>query len=267
MRNNRLLPVMALTLSFSSTALPTVLPSISDQQAEAIGRMLWKNECGATVEGLTSWNKGEAFASLGIGHFIWYPTGTTGPFQESFPALVRYLAEQGARVPEWILRAPGCPWPDRESFLSARSSPQMKELRQFLVATIGHQARFAAQRMVEALPKLLAATPEERRPHIRQQFERVAAHPHGLYCLVDYVNFKGEGTHPGERYQGQGWGLLQVLDAMQGEAPGAPALREFSTAATEVLRRRVNLSPPERGEQRWLAGWENRCRTYLPPEN
>ncbi len=44
--------------------------SISASEAKAIGKRIWINECGGTVEGLTSWNKGEYFASLGIGHFI-----------------------------------------------------------------------------------------------------------------------------------------------------------------------------------------------------
>ena len=33
--------------------------SISASEAKAIGNRIWINECGGTVEGLTSWNKGE----------------------------------------------------------------------------------------------------------------------------------------------------------------------------------------------------------------
>lgn len=241
------------------------IPPITSAEAERIGRLIWKNECGGTIQGLTSWNKGEQFASLGIAHFIWYPEGTTGSFQESFPALLAFIQSQGAKIPPWLLRARGCPWPDRETFLAARDSSQMTELRQFLRDTVGLQARFAAQRLENALPIMLESAPPSRHTHLRTQFYRLASHPHGLYCLIDYVNFKGEGTQPTERYQGQGWGLLQVLDALEGHEPGLPALHEFSAAATRILRRRVELSPPARGEQRWLAGWENRCRTYLPP--
>ena len=60
-----------------------------------IGRKIWQNECGGTVAGLTSWNAGENFASLGIGHFIWYPAGARGPFEESFPVFVRYAHSAG----------------------------------------------------------------------------------------------------------------------------------------------------------------------------
>jgi hypothetical protein len=30
------------------------------------------------------------------------------------------------------------------------------------------------------------------------------------------------------------------------------------------LTRRVELSPPARGEKRWLPGWRNRLATYVP---
>jgi hypothetical protein len=77
--------------------------------------------------------------------------------------------------------------------------------------------------------------------------------------LMDYVNFKGEGVSPSERYRGQGWGLLQVLETMPATGPAIPA---FVEAADKVLTRRVANSPPARGEARWLAGWRNRLETY-----
>ena len=52
--------------------------------------------------------------------------------------------------------------------------------------------------------------------------------------MIDYVNFKGEGTNPKERYHGEGWGVLQVLDGM--ERDGANA---FGESAARVLARRV----------------------------
>jgi len=120
------------------------------------------------------------------------------------------------------------------------------------------QAKFAAVRLETALPKMLDAGPARDRERIRKNFYRVAAEPLGPYALVDYVNFKGEGTSTSERYQGEGWGLLQILEAMG----DGSALPEFRHAAELVLTRRVKNSPPERGESRWLPGWKNRIRTY-----
>jgi len=232
--------------------------SLTDAQAREIGMRIWKNECAGTIEGLTSWNRGENFASLGIGHFIWYPAGVTGPFEESFPKLLAYLRKNGVKLPDWISEAKGCPWPTREAFLADANSARMKELRALLAETIPLQARFAALRMEAALPKMLAAAPSESREKIRTNFFRVAREPMGLYALIDYVNFKGEGVACSERYNGQGWGLLQVLEGMG----NGPALQEFSHSAIRVLTLRVQNSPPERNEARWLPGWKNRCASY-----
>src|SRR3954467_13922616 len=75
---------------------------LTDAEAEAVGRKIWKNESGATIDGLTHWNKGEDFASLGIGHFIWYKAGARGPFTESFPGLLDALAASGRTLPAWL---------------------------------------------------------------------------------------------------------------------------------------------------------------------
>jgi hypothetical protein len=232
--------------------------SLSDSQAERIGRRLWQNESGGTIAGLTAWNFGEDFASLGIGHFIWYPVKMRGPFEESFPPLVRYLAQNGVKIPAWLEQASGCPWPNRTQFIADQRTPRMKELRSLLAETISLQARFAGLRLERALPKMLEAVPNEDREKIRSNFERVAGEPLGLYALVDYVNFKGEGTLASERYRGEGWGLLQVLQEMR----NGPARLEFSQAADRVLTRRVANAPAARDEKRWLPGWRNRIRTY-----
>ena len=100
------------------------------------------------------------------------------------------------------------------------------------------------------------------RLNVRQQFTRVAGEPQGCYALVDYVNFKGEGTLHSERYHDQGWGLLQVLEGMHGTTGGQSAVEEFSRTAATVLKRRVQNSPPARNEARWLAGWINRVNSY-----
>jgi hypothetical protein len=245
--------------STSSSALSQSI-SVSDSQAERIGKRLWQNESGGTIAGLTAWNSGEDFASLGIGHFIWYPANRRGPFEESFPPLIQFLVSSGSPVPAWLKEAGACPWEGRAQFLAEQQSPRMKELRSLLSGTIGFQARFAALRLERALPKILEAAPTGDREKIKRNFYRVAAETGGLYALVDYVNFKGEGTLVSERYNGHGWGLLQVLEEMgNGEAT-----IEFSRAADKVLTRRVASAPGVRDEKRWLPGWRNRIRTYAP---
>jgi hypothetical protein len=251
----------AALLFVTAASLPASGIRISDAEAARIGQKIWRNECAGTRDGLTSWNKGEDFASLGIGHFIWYPPGARGPFRESFPALKDYLQSQGVALPGWLASAKACPWPDRSAFLADFRSRRMEELRSLLASTVGQQARFAALRLEAALPKMLASAPADEREKIRRNFYRVADAPGGLYPLMDYVNFKGEGTSPTERYQGQGWGLLQVLAGMSDQ--GSPTAA-FARSADRILTRRVELSPPARGEKRWLPGWRNRLATYGP---
>ena len=235
---------------------------LSRAEALRIGKKIWQNECNGTVAGLTSWNEGENFASLGIGHFIWYPKGQRGPFDESFPKLVGFISSRGAKLPKLLLGAGElpCPWNSRAEFARVQQTPEMKQLRQFLVDTVDLQAEFLVKRLENALPKMLSEASVAERDNVRRQFERVASTAQGCYALVDYVNFKGEGVLHTERYRDQGWGLLQVLAGMQGN--GAGAVSEFSRSAAAVLTRRVQNSPPERKESRWLSGWLNRVNSY-----
>jgi hypothetical protein len=235
--------------------------SLSHQEAVRIGQKIWQNECGGSIAGLASWNPGENFASLGIGHFIWYPAGVEGPFEESFPKLVRYVAQRGAKLPALLLPPKAdCLWDSRAEFLAADSSAEMKQLRRFLIDTIDLQADFLVRRLRDALPRVLAAAPAGDRDKIERQFERVANSAQGCYALVDYVNFKGEGVLATERYREQGWGLLQVLEGMS--ADDGDAVNEFADSAAAILRQRVKNSPPERNESRWLRGWLNRVASY-----
>lgn len=240
------------------------LSAIDLTHAEAlrIGKKIWQNECNGTVAGLTSWNEGENFASLGIGHFIWYPKGQRGPFEESFPKLVAFISSRGAKLPNLLLGVGElpCPWNSRAEFSRAQQTPEIKQLRQFLVDTVDLQAEFLVKRLDNALPKMLEEAPAAERDNVRKQFERVASTPHGCYALVDYVNFKGEGVLHTERYRDQGWGLLQVLAGMSGNGFGA--VDEFSRSAAAVLTRRIKNAPPERKESRWLSGWLNRVNSY-----
>ncbi|HEV2840638.1 MAG TPA: hypothetical protein VGW39_04870 [Chthoniobacterales bacterium] len=237
--------------------------NLSPAETRRIGKKIWQNECGGTLAGLTSWNSGENFASLGIGHFIWYPRGGRGPFEESFPRLVDFVAGRGARLPEVLIPKGSCPWNSRGEFNQASQTVRMKELRQFLANTVDLQAAFLVERLQKALPKMVDEAAPARRERVRQQFERVAASPGGYYALVDYVNFKGEGVLATERYAGQGWGLLQVLEGMSPESADRDAVKNFAESAKRILTNRVRNAPPERSEGRWLPGWLSRINTYV----
>ena len=235
--------------------------AIDAGEANALAGKVWRNESGGDLDNILWWNRGEDFASLGIGHFIWYPPGVDGPFQESFPRLLAFLSSRGVPMPDWLTEdtAPDCPWPTREDFLDQRNGPKATELRRLLIDTAALQAEFMVARLEAALDAIVATVPASRAAVIESRFCVLAAMPAGRYALVDYVNFKGEGIKPEERYADQGWGLEQVLEEMRGEPP---ANVDFAEAAARVLERRVRNAPPERREQRWLPGWLRRVDSY-----
>lgn len=261
--HTRLKVVGVILLLSGLLGAPGFAISLSHQETLRIGRRIWKNECDGTIAGLTSWNTGENFASLGIGHFIWYPAGQEGPFEESFPPFVRFAQGRGAKLPDLLLgpKSQDCPWKSRAEFVAAEKSAPMKQLRTFLADTIDLQADFLVDRLRAALAKILSAAPPAERAAIEQNFNRMANRSHGCYALVDYVNFKGEGILESERYAGQGWGLLQVLAGMSNDSGTSP-LSEFADSAERVLRARVKNAPPSRSEGRWLSGWLKRVDTY-----
>lgn len=237
---------------------------LTASQKNAIGRKIWQNECAGTVEGLTSWNAGEEFPSLGIGHFIWYPANFNGRFSESWPQFVKFARERGARVPA-VAQEAHSPWNSRGEFQKDFQGPRLKSLRSWLAGNVDLQTDYIISRSRAALPKILAAAPASEKARIEANYRKVSSTAHGTYALIDYVNFKGDGTQVSERYNGYGWGLLQVLGGMKDVLPGSPAATEFSASAKRILSRRIDNSPPARGEKRWEEGWHNRCATYAKP--
>ena len=245
-----------------STEKKDIFANISRSELNAIGEKIFKNEAAGKKENLVYWNEGENFPSLGIGHFIWYKQGEPGIFEESFPQLVEFLKSKNVKLPKIMAENKYSPWKDRQELinLKTKKNPDIEELTNFLYENKDLQIMFIFKRLESSLEKMLAVSDD--RENVRKQFYRVASSPNGLYPLIDYVNFKGEGANPNERYNGQGWGLLQVLENMKGTETGKAALTEFSNSAKFVLQRRVNNSDPSKNEKKWLQGWLNRCNTY-----
>ncbi len=251
----------------SATLYADEYPGLDPVQVDWLGDQIFKNECNRQPGCLTSWNQGENFPSLGIGHFIWYQADQEEIFEESFPDLLRYFIAQGVTIPAWIESENfDSPWHNRDEFLENIDSERMLELRRFLAQHTRQQTRFIINRFDSALDKILdTEVSATTRDLLRENFYAVAnaAAPYGLYALIDYVNFKGTGTSEQETYQAQGWGLKQVLLGMQAYDHLAP-IQAFIESARHALERRVKLAPIERNEQRWLGGWNNRLDTYSP---
>ncbi len=239
--------------------------TLNGAQRRTVGMKIWQNESGGKVSGLTHWNEGEEFPSLGIGHFIWYPRGFDGRWTETWPEFIRFVQGRGVRGIPAVALLPDCPWSNRKVFQRDFNGAALSGLRTWLAANINLQTEFIMAKSRAALPRIMTAAPTTRRARITANYDKVATTPNGIYALIDYVNFKGDGTNPRERYKGQGWGLMWVLMDMADVSPGQAAAREFAAAAKRCLDLRVKNSPPARGERRWTAGWHNRCDTYARP--
>lgn len=233
-----------------------------------IGIKIWFNECSGTINGLTSWNRGENFASLGIGHFIWYPKDCPKnvAISSSFPALLRYLKARHQKIPklladyfnmEGIMYAP---WKDRAAFLAAQNSPLMLELRHFLSETIALQAEFIADQFMKIEAKMVNKIPVKERSQFKRNLQALSSNVSGLYALIDYLNFKGSGLNS---HLEHGSGLTQVIYGMKYAPQTLSVFEAYVWSAQRALARRVLNTNQTLGSERWLHGWYKRLDTYL----
>ncbi len=195
-----------------STLFATQL-KLSDKQADFIAQKVWQNEGAGLDKYLVHWNDGEDFASVGIGHFIWFSKGHTERFREVFPMANRLLWK--TKVSKCLLaqcqNAIAMEYQRRHlSQQNRQKAKQYTNLFDFLKATMPEQAAFMAQRLSEALPQMLETIDDAKTQElIKRRFYEVmhnqdgSVNEQGLYVLLDYTNFKGEGTLESERYKGR----------------------------------------------------------------
>lgn len=207
---------------------------LTDDELLEIGIKIWQNQCGVwdhpekvtheMKKSITDWE--ENYAQIGIGQSIWYPADENKKFQEDWPHVAQALKEKGYPIEDWMLGV--CPWNNREEFLADFDGDRLKALRKMLAkkALIIEQARCVAERLDASLSKIDLAidaetgiTNDEKnavKKMIFKKFYKVATedYPRGLYALMDYVHFKGEGVLSTETINGLGWGLRQVLEGM-----------------------------------------------------
>ena len=239
-------------------------PSLTPYELNVISEKIYQNETGGKLKYLMYWSPNEDFASLGIGHFIWYPRGEPKRFDETFPSMIDYYVANKVEVPQWLLQArkTGAPWKNRDIFERSRGDKEFKQLETLLMNTKALQTQFFFDRLHASIPEIVKYVAPQYRKHIVSNYNALAKSKGGWYPLIDYINFKGKGIKATERYNNQGWGMLQVLKNMRPVKAGAGALAEFSRVAYLILERRVRNSPIEKNEKRWLKGWKKRTDSY-----
>ena len=171
--------------------------NISKAEQTRIADLIFKNECNRKFECLVSWNDGEDFASLGIGHFIWFPKHSNAPFQESFPDLLRWYQKQDVVIPEnlqSILKPElPAPWQHKTDFLKPENQSDINALRLFLADTKHEQTSFIMFRLSKALPKMLAIGQiDKEKKKIKAQFT-LADRSHMRYPVLIGQNILKQG--------------------------------------------------------------------------
>ena len=243
--------------------------TLSNAQAKQIADKIWLNEGSGKKSKLVHWNKGEEFASVGIGHFIWFTADKPMWFWQAFPPMLKYITTRGAKAPRWLNSNMHCVWNsyDEWKYAKRHHSKKMQELTDFMNKTKALQAKFMLHRLNSSYPKILAyAKARGQDKVVSYNYRRLLYTPHktidarGAYILIDYINFKGDGINDGERYQGKGWGLYQVLTHMNTKDKNP--YRAFANAGKFILDRLTKISPPKRYLKRFRKGWFNRMDTY-----
>ena len=242
-------------------------PKLTQYELNVISEKIYQNETSGNPKNLMFWSKNETFPSIGIGHFIWYPQGQPKVFDETFPAMIDYYIANKVQIPIWLkaARTTGAPWRNRAIFERSRNDNQFQQLKILLLNTKALQTQFFFDRLHASIPEIVKNVAPQYRKHIVSNYNALATTKGGWYPLIDYINFKGKGIKSTERYNNQGWGLLQVLQNMRPVTAGPSALSEFSRSAKQVLERRVRNSPPAKNESRWMTGWANRTNGYATP--
>ena len=242
-------------------------PKLSQYELNIIAEKIYQNETSGNPKNLMFWSKNETFPSVGIGHFIWYPQGQPKVFDETFPSMIDYYVANKVQIPAWLhhARKTGAPWRDRATFERSRGDKAFQQLKTLLLNTKALQTQFFFDRLHASIPEIVKHVAPQYRKHIVNNYNALAASKGGWYPLIDYINFKGKGIKPTERYNNQGWGLLQVLKGMRPVKAGPFALMEFSRSAKVTLERRVRNSPPAKNESRWMKGWSKRTNGYASP--
>ncbi len=179
-----------------------------------------------------------------------------------FPKFLVFLKVNKEKLPDFLQPDKPCPWKTRDDFYKNYNSEKMGDLRKLLASTKSLQVKFMADNLESSISKIKEAASPLKKQLVEKIMVFMLKTEAGLYPLIDYLNFKGDGTKPSEQYKGQGWGLLQVLESMKDSNNDSDIVKDFARSARLVLKKRVENSPNKEQEQKWLPGWLKRIDTY-----
>lgn len=271
--------LMSLTTFMAQASNFSSLQKLSKTDYQWIGERIFQNEAASKTKYLTHWGRGEDFPSFGIAHFIWFPQGVDAPFQQTFPAMYRYVSQQ-TPAPAWLQalaeeagssKSFYAPWQIKSGFDAEQQSPKLESLRRWLLSSKQAQAEFVVLSFQQRWQTAMQSYSDDERQRLTLRLKQLMSFKQGLFAVVDYFNFKGLGLKGKEQYQGEYWGLISVFEQMEATLPvnsqakritEEMLLNHFIEAAKQRLKLRTELAPEGRNEQRWLPGWYRRLEGY-----
>lgn len=222
-----------------------------------LGLRISKNEEVNKRIDLVSWPAESEHSRLGIAHFIWHPEGQVlSPM--SFNGFIEHLA-QTKPLPPWLDNMKFPPWTSQEDFESPKYNLFKSQLSYLLQKTTFEQAEYLIMHLDSRLPVMLEEISNPfTKMHVHESFYHMVKQYNGVYAMADYLVFQGDGTELSQRYNKQGWGLLQVLDHMSTKKENP--MKAFTDSAELLLTRRVSNAPSD--ESAALLRWKERLKTY-----
>ena len=230
---------------------------IDASQAKSIGAKIAENENTNSRLNLIRWREEGEFSVVGIVPFVWYPQNQNN-MEMSFNDFLLYTAESHS-LPDWLASVRFPPWVSRADFLLSEHDVFKNRLRNFLQNSMSEQVKFLIMKLEEKLPSIIKAVDNPfAKMHVYENFYHIAAQENGVYALLDYFVFMGDGVADNKRYNNQGWGLLQVLEYMNGKEDNL--VLAFVKSADQLLERRVDNAPVD--ERQFLPQWRRRIQSY-----
>lgn len=210
------------------------------------------------------------YVSIGLGSYIWYGANNRENYVEDWHGVAQALQSHGVALPVWALGV--CPWSTQADFDAANTpgSPYYQDIQalnttlqtdrtalhvQFLFGPWARLLRGVTPNSdtpgdymfgydPTKAPDALISLPPGEAELIGANFSAVSTvqdlgHPLGMYALMDYDNYKGEGTAITEIHNTQHWGESAALEKMGPLDIKMDPLTTFINSALEVLHNRI----------------------------
>lgn len=229
---------------------------ISGANVKQVAELVYKNETGGNPQYLMFWSAKEPFPSLGIGHFIWFPANYNSSFGNTLPLLIDFYKSKNIKVPK-LLQQYNAPWNSKQEFETYKQNnpDEVAEIIKFFEKTKHIQVEYMFNRIINSFNNIVQTSSNKSK--VIFQFNRIISQKNGIYLLVDYTNFKGEGATENSIS-----GLRNVLENMKGVKQDATVYYDFANSCKDVLINRVYLSN-NYSETKFLQGWAKRCNSYI----